>query len=62
MSKVIHITTQPTSSLMDAEDDWDELDEDEKQERIYECASDSQLLPEFSWEPLPAPPAQERKP
>ena len=43
--------------LIDVDDDWDELDDDEKQDYIHETFMDCALYPAFEYgSTLPAPP------
>jgi hypothetical protein len=44
------ITTPPTRWTLQVEDDWDALNEDERQAYIYEAAMDNDELPRFHWE------------
>ncbi len=44
------VTTLPTRWVLQVEDDWDALNEDERQAYIYEAAMDNDKLPRFHWE------------
>lgn len=44
------VTTPPTRWVLQVEDDWDALNEDERQAYIYEAAMDNDKLPRFHWE------------
>lgn len=51
--RTVLVTTPPTRWVMEVEEDWDALNEDERQAFIWDAAMDNDKMPRFKWEKLP---------
>jgi len=47
--RCVFVSTKATGWWMAVEDDWEGLNEDERQHQIYECAMDNDKMPRFHY-------------